>query len=282
MAPIDQSKSTSSAKKPSPAPIVDDDDKWTDLVPEKEGKDSPAQTDPATPFPLSTNALSRNTSPMYLPTPINYGLPDSLNRTLPTQQMKLEAEVMHLAEVELGVMNAVHILEKHVLNARDRNMLNDSYELSFSTNYSLSNPGRISTSPASRSFTYSTERQQSTSALRDMSYLIGLGRAVKILKEAVADKDRKDATYSVRVAPLVPPPPPQMPSLPMYVNPPSIQSPSLSAAQEKEFRNIAKEIVKESVREYKDTVVGPSMEEVQQELIKLCRDVCREALHRKD
>jgi hypothetical protein len=275
MAPLDQLKYTSSTKKPSPRPAVDDDDKWTDLVSEKEGKDSPAQTEPST-----LPAVDLKFPPPMAPTPV-YSLPDSLGRSTPTQQMTLEAQLMHLAEVDLGLMNAVDILEKKILNLRDRNISNEPYELNFPLTFPNINPTRITTSPANRASVYSTERHNSAAALRDMAYLLGLGRSVKILKQAVADENRKDATFNIRVSPgPVPmPPPPPFPQPPLYIPP---VNPLSHLMQEKDFRNIAKDIVKESVREYKDTVVGPSIEEVQQEMIKLCRDVCRDALNRKD
>lgn len=284
MAPINQSKYTSSSKKPSP-PAVDDDDRWTDLVSDKEGKDSPAQTETSTsPAPVPKFPPQMTSTPL---SPASYFPPDSLGRATPTQQMTLEAQLMHLAEIELGLINAVDIIEKHVLNTRDRNLVHEPYELNFPTTYPTLNPTRITASPANRSSVYNTERHNSAGALRDMAYLIGLGRAVKILKEAVADENRKDATYNVKIVPgpmPMPPHPPFPPTPMMYPGlPPSpLASQSSQLLQEKEFRNIAKDIVKDSVREYKDTVVGPSMEEVQQEMIKLCRDVCRDALNRKD
>ena len=283
MAPIDQSKYTSSPKKPSP-PAVDDDDRWTDLVSDKEGKDSPAQTETSTsPAPVLKFPPQMTSAPL---SPAGYFPPDSLGRATPTQQMTLEAQLMHLAEIDLGLINAVDIIEKHVLNTRDRNLVHEPYELNFPTTYPTLNPTRITASPANRSSVYNTERHNSAGALRDMAYSIGLGRAVKILKEAVADENRKDATYNVKIVPgPVPMPPPPFPPTPMMYPglPPSpLASQSSQLLQEKEFRNIAKDIVKDSVREYKDTVVGPSMEEVQQEMIKLCRDVCRDALNRKD
>ena len=61
--------------------------------------------------------------------------------------------------------------------------------------------------------------------------------------------------------------------------PPMLPQMSINEAQ---FRNVAKEIVKDTLKEYKDDNFSQSLEEVQKEMIKLCRDVCRDALARKE
>jgi len=296
MAPIDQLKYTSNTRKPSTFPVVEDDDKWTDLVSEKEGKDSPVQTEPIAPAttitPTPEPVEGKFPPPMNISGfPCNYGMPDSLGRSTPTQQMSLEAQLIHLGEIELGLMNAVEILEKHLINTKKYNITHEPFELMVPNTYPITSTSysRITASPSTRSILYSNERQTAASALRDMAYLLGLRRAVNILKEALADENRKDATYTVKGSshavppmPMPVPPSPFPPPPPMYVTPPGIMNQNTQLLQEKEFRNIAKDIVKESVREYKDSVVGPSIEEVQQEMIKLCRDVCRDALNRRD
>jgi hypothetical protein len=60
----------------------------------------------------------------------------------------------------------------------------------------------------------------------------------------------------------------------MFPGPP----PPMSSTPQNELRSVAKDIVKDTVREYKDNVVNPGVEEVQKEMIKLLRDVCRDAL----
>jgi hypothetical protein len=105
-----------------------------------------------------------------------------------------------------------------------------------------------------------------------MAYLIGLERAVKFLRDAHEDRSRKDATYTAKIIHVGPPPfppPPQFMNAPMSIN-------------ETQFRSVAKEIVKDTLKECKDDQFSQSLEEVQKEMIKLCRDVCRDALAKKE
>ena len=115
--------------------------------------------------------------------------------------MVLEAQLMQLAEVDLGLLNAADILEKHLL---DKKLVEGSYEIFVTTN--INSPGRVVQSPANRNYCYSTERQNSAAVVRDMAYLMGLERAVKILRDAHEDRSRKDATYSAKIVHINPPP----------------------------------------------------------------------------
>jgi hypothetical protein len=100
----------------------------------------------------------------------------------------------------------------------------------------------------------------SSQFLRDIGYLIGLKRAVKILEEAAADEDLEKVTYKIVVQPPLPSPIVTMAPPPF---PPALQS--------SEFRVLAKDIVKDTVREYTEEVAKSGADEVQKEMIKLCR-----------
>jgi len=189
----------------------------------------------------------------------------------PSRQTVLEAQLMQLAEADLGLLNAADILEKHLL---DKNLVDGSYEIFVSTN--INSPGRVVQSPANRYYTYSTERQNLSAVVREMGHLMGLEKAVKLLRDAHEDRTRKDITYTTRIVSASPPSP----------FPPSIVSqppmPPQISINETQFRNVAKEIVKDTLKQCKDDQFSQSLEEVQKEMIKLCRDVCRDALAKKE
>lgn len=104
-----------------------------------------------------------------------------------------------------------------------------------------------------------TERTSSANTLRDIGYLIGLKRAVKILEEAAADEDLEKVTYKIAIQEPLPPP--------VMMAPPQFQP----GFQSSEFRVLAKEIVKDTVKEYTEEVAKSGSDEVQKEMIKLCR-----------
>ena len=269
MAPVDKSKPTSDSKKPNT--VIDDEDKWTELLGEKEENDSPAKVQiiPPVTLPSSLGCVLPNphwSVPMNpLPRPEQFGQV--------TEQQKLESELLRIAEVKLGITKACRILETYLL---DRKLTDGPYELTW--NDSLNAPGQIVNSPANRSTSYSIERSQGCSALRDMGYLIGLNRAVKILRNAVEEEDQNDdKLFAVRVMTLSRPPNPFPPQLPV---PQPIFSPT-TFLNEQEIKKISNDIAKEVLREYKEEKVSSSMEVVQTEMIKLCRDVSLNALHRK-
>ena len=271
----------------SPKPF-DDEDKW-DIVTDNDGTQTlpvlkPASPPTATPPPhvsfgippppMGSRPPVTSQAPyvpglnlMQPPTRSPFSmLPGDNALPYPSRQMVLEAQIMQIAEVDLGLLNAADILEKHLL---DKKLVEGSYEIFVNTN--MNSPGRVVQSPANRNYCYSTERQNSALIVRDMAYLMGLDRAVKILRHAHEDRSRKDVTYSpkvVQISPQTPFPSPQtlmgQPPLPLQMS-----------INENQFRNVAKEIVKDTLKECKDD--NSTLEEVQKEMIKLCRDVCRDA-----
>jgi hypothetical protein len=288
MAPIERA-TTKSDLKVKTGQIVEEDDKWTDLAAEKEDeKDAPTQTESPQSkpqprpqincLPIGQGPPTIGPPPMAQPCfPPGY---DAFGRPLPTEQTLLENQLIHTAEVTLGVLNAATILESHLLTPPGiQNPDSNSIEVSVMPNMlaELS----IGPSPSrhySRSNFYSSERLNYAQMLRDMGYLLGLRRAIRILQDAAADQTRVDYKYTMKVVP--PPPSPQAPQMhPMA--PMSMGFPPTAMTAERELRTIAKDLVKDTVREYRDAVVMPGMEDVQKEMIKLCRDVCRDALNNK-
>lgn len=283
-----------STTKSKPSPLhFDDDDKWDIIAAKEPPPPKPASPPTATPAPNVSFGTppppmgSRppvNPLPTYLP-PLNpmqgpprgvfSFLPDDNVMSYPNRQFALETQLMQYAEVELGLLNAADILENHLL---DKKLVDGPYEIFVATN--LNSPGRVVQSPANRYYTYNNERQNSTTAVRDMAYLIGLEKAVKILRDAHEDPTRKDATYSAKVVPLTPPPP--FPPVQPVMGPPPPMPPPIMSINETQFRKVAKEIVKDTLKASKEESFAQSLEEVQKEMISLCRDVCRDALGRKE
>jgi hypothetical protein len=274
-------------KKPTKvSPKLDEDEKWTDLA---EKEDIPSPSPPAPPAarlpPMVANAQPQNLLPFSVggpvgPTPLHPPFPvDPYGRTTPTEQSTLEGQLMHLAEVVLGVLNAMAIIESHLTKVPEGfTQPKDIEIISYSTDTALGTAA-VSRPGATRSNHYNGERHTYTQMLRDMGYLLGLRRAVKILQEAAADKDLENVTYKLKVIQLPnPPTPPPMPMIqPMGLPPQIPQYVTVDKLKEN-----TKEAIKDAIKEYKDTVLSPGMENVQQEMIKLCRDVCRDALNKKD
>lgn len=306
MAPFGQFKPTSTTKpNPKLATTVDDDATWDDLSEKPETKGSPAKSDSApsprpspviTPLPVRGQPIPQSIplppAPMVPTFPQSYGpygysaIHDTVARHPPTEQQLLEAQLLHIAEVSLGYLNAVHVLESHVSILPPATKAN---QLDVIVNPTLSpSPSAFShegSRQPSRHYFYQLEHQNYTQMVRDMGYLLGLRRAIKILNAAVADTEREDVKYNIKQRAPAPPPPQQpqpfnpmiMPmNQPMYMHPPVAQP--LPNSSEKELRSVAKDIVKDTVREYRDNVINPGVEEVQKEMIKLLRDVCRDAL----
>src|SRR5271155_1204173 len=114
MAPIDQKLSTSPLPKQKSAssPIPDDDEKWLDLT------DSPTETEDYPKVPMQSTAAGPNGL-----TPFH---PDPIYRVAPTAQHTLEAQLLHLAEVDLGLHNAIMILERHLVEQPEE--LNEPFD----------------------------------------------------------------------------------------------------------------------------------------------------------
>lgn len=298
MAPIEQSTSKS-ALKVKASPTVEEDDKWTDLAIEKDEKDAPTQTEApqskaqfqANNPPFNYLPMGQGPSPMapIMPMPMQTQLHtahpqgyDAFGRLLPTEQSTLENRINHIAEVTLGVLNASLILESHLSTPPIGSVGSKTVEMPLvssttvdGTNYITygSHHGRY----AARSGFYQSERSNHAQMVRDMAHLIGLRRALKILQDAADDDTRENVKYAMKI--ITPTPPPQPPQPQML---PAGYFPTPPATAEKELKTIAKDLVKDTVREYRDAVVMPGMEDVQKEMIKLCRDVCRDALNKNN
>ena len=139
------------------------------------------------------------------------------------------------------------------------------------------------------------DRNYANQILKDIGYLMGLKKAVKILQAALADPDRKDIKYKFKFAAVPPtglmPPAVNMPigcgmgqtyspGFPVQLPQVPYMPPMSTQGMQEQLRVIAKDIVKDTVKECKNE--GGSTESVQQEMIKLLRDVCRDALHKKE
>lgn len=285
MAPIDSKlPSSSSSKQKNKAPISDDDViQWDDLTDLSDTEDYPK-------VPMKTP--SNNPPP---PQGMHYGLDyppgllhqqpaDPINRTLPTAQHKLEARLLHLAEVDLGLHNAISILDRHLVEEPVED--NDTIQISSGLmNRPMSYPGPPNPY-GGRYNIYSTERTYASAVLKDMGYLLGLKKAVKILKDALADKDRVDVKYKLKVIqppplPTPPPPMPQMCSVNMPMQLPQYAGSMSMTTMQEQLRVVAKDIMKDTVKECKNEGAAAT-ESVQQEMIKLLRDVCRDALQKKE
>lgn len=267
MAPVDNGPSTIANKQQSKSfAAVDEDDKWTEII-EKEDKDTSPQPEPTASAtkPPAQNPFSVSTFGPAVGPPTH----DPFGRPLHTPQSALEAQLVLIGEVELGLLNAVAILERALIKEVDKSP-SEPYQAVW-----LIHPPLRQNTPGTRSTIWSSERFSSSQALRDMGYLIGLQRAVNLLREALGNPNRKDYSYTVKVVEQTPPQPPPLPHTIVSAMPPA------GVTQDKELRGVAKDIVKDTVREYKDEIITPAMEEIQKEMIKLCRDVCRDALQNK-
>src|SRR5579859_843148 len=261
---VTTSTASNDSKKTSKLLIVDDDEKWTDLAEQKDETPSPPKTSqPIMPQPVS-GAFSGPFASPPLPSrpfgPPQFGGPtvppmthDLYGRPLQNEAQTLETQLVNLGEVQLGLATAVSILESHILPDANFPKVREITTVSY-PNDSVS---RLNF----RSSLLSGERHVSSTMLRDMGVLIGLKRAVKILQDAADDKDLVNVTYKLT---LVQPPAPPVPI--MHGPQP------FGMFQEVEFRNIAKDILKDTVREYKEEIAKANAQEIQKEMIKLCRD----------
>jgi hypothetical protein len=247
--------------------VTDDDTQWTDLAEKDDVELTPAPVPvpsctPAPypgPFPLPQNLGQvcppqpfggpslQSHQPYFHPPGV--AVYDVFGHTLPNEQSILEAQLVHLAEVTLGVTTAVSVLERHLIpgapTSKQREITLPRYEPHFS---------RVDL----RSGFMSSERMTSSQFVRDLGYLIGLKRAVKLLQSA-ADEDLERVTYKVTVQ--APPPAPA----------PLPPQPFPTFMQAHEFRTVAKDIIKDTVKEYTEETSKTGGEEVQKEMIKLCR-----------
>lgn len=123
-------------------------------------------------------------------------------------------------------------------------------------------------------FQYQHRRQACQNIVRELGGLLGYERAIKILTEALEDPNRKDVVYHLQIIPRpTPPTPPAQPPFPAVQTPLHMQSP------DRKLRDAAKDIAKESLKEYKSEITA-GIEEIQKEMIKLCRDVSIHAMNK--
>lgn len=267
---------TSKKQPVKPATPVEDDDKWTDLAEKEDSTPQPETSPPPVIRPLGRGP---NRHPMVPPPPPSLPpylppMPGSLPPPLTIAQQQLESQLMQLAEIQLGLLNAAEILEKHLYN-HEENFPKDINEFQLFTSPGSQRPALIN--PAFRFNQLISERSNLQQAVRDMAYIIGLNRAVKILREAAADRNRNDSKYTLKLVSSTLPPIPMGPMLP-----PLPYTPPLLSTQENQLRNLAKDIIKDTVKEVKAENMSTALEEIQKEMIKLCRDVCRDAIGRKN
>ena len=299
MAPSGQSKATSTKEEDFDviSKELQYDAMWYDIDVDKlEEQDSTVQTDPVPsgrpspvipPLPapghLRPTFQTHPPPPSFPVNPMSVLAHDPYGSPSPTAQQNLETQLLRIAEVSLGTLNAVHILESHLWSNNPSSPKTTQIDVNVikPACYTPNGMYHYDSSPQAGiqpSYFYQIERPNHSQMIRNMGYLLGLKRAIKLLRDAVADTEREDCTYVLKERPSPPPlPPPQPMTMPPQLNPFGLPHPGPSTP-EKELRLAAKDIVKDTVREYKDTVVNPGVEEVQKEMIKLLRDVCRDAL----
>ena len=250
MAPTQTSKTVSSPRKPRTA---DDDDKWLEVEPERDTKSQ--QNHPPPPpqqsFPPPVQFLP--------PPPPLHPQYDQFGRLLnPTSRIQqLENEIIDIASIDLGLLNAIHVLETHLIKSPEPPAARQFVVY-----------GEKWTGVPLTGSNFHHERNYATQTIREMSNLIGLSKSIQLLRNAVADKDLVEIGYELKVVKPVPITPPPAPP-PVPLSPPMPVGPSY-VVQDKEFRTIAKEVVKDAIHEYS--------EESQKEMIKLVRDVCLKSL----
>lgn len=215
------------------------------------------------PFPPSASHPYAMSPPYAVPPPPHSLPQDNFFPNLNSSRVQqLQNELIDIATVDLGLLNSVRVLEQHLIQSPQdvkprqyspfgmewRGVALDNFNGPLSTNLSL-------------------DRSGASMAVHNMGHLIGLSRAIRLLREALEDPDRVDVTYELNLfkyplvpatGPIMPPPPPPMPPSP------------LSSLKADDVKNIVKEVLKESA----------TSEESQREMIKLVRDVCMSSLQR--
>ena len=249
---------------PSAAPI--DDDKWTEIVAKDEQDTTPDA--PVESLPASRQQLSPPPASLHGPAPRQSPFqPWHDNRALSLQSI-LEARLYELAQLELGLLNTVDILERYLITNAEE--IRAPCEIAISP--TIPSPTVSVVSP----MVWSLNRSNAYQSVMDMGHLIGLKRAIKLLEDALGDPDRLDVKCTIKQ--VTPPPPPPIPQPPF--GPPMHSTSPYSHSSEKELRNVAKDIAKDAVREYKDGIVDPGREDVEKEMIKLIRDISLQALQK--
>jgi len=248
---------------------IDDDDKWTDVA----AKDATV-TDGPIELPPAPKPVQISHPPPPPPNP--YGLPPRISPYPPWQEIRvdspqvaLETRLSELAQVELGLVNTIDILERYLIkNAQEVRMGPSEIPVSYVPSTSFAT---VSSS------VWSTNRSQAIQSVTDMGHLIGLKRAIKLLEDALNDPDRHDVKCTLKQ--VAPPPPPPGPVYPLGV-PMGPPPPCPYPHNEREIRRVTKDVVKDMLKEYKDGMGNPGQEDVQKEMIKLIRDISLQALQK--
>jgi len=285
--------------KPVDEAIYDDDDKWTDLVenvrtpsPIPKPEDiklgipppvSSSRPQPPPPFVRPMPPPGYNYPPPPAKTwgtpyhPVNS--PVDPNSYAKLEQMRLESELMLIAECKLGLLNASEILYRELTVGTTAKSQDQSQVPPPKRNlpYYHAGPGAPSGISSIPYLCFTNEKNNNRELVKNFGYLLGLERAIKLLNDALADENRVNLTYSFKtfsmepMGPLVPPVNP----VPPMIYPPV---PSVTGPDEK-WREATKDIVKQSLSEYKKEAMS-GVEEIQKEMIKLCRDVSIHAMNK--
>jgi hypothetical protein len=223
------------------------------------------------PFPPSApSPFASNLSPPYPPVPPQVPHNSFGPNYTSVRIQQLQIELTDIATCELGLLNSVRVLEQHLIKSpqpvKPRKYAPMATEWTGVSLDAFSGP---------LSSNLSMDRSGALTTIHNMAHLLGLSRAVRLLREALEDKDRVDETYELRLlqfplattGPMAPVPPMPQSCMPQScIMPP----PPLSCLKENDVKKIVKEVLKEST----------SSEESQKEMIKLVRDVCMSSLQR--
>jgi hypothetical protein len=298
-----------SKKNPSKLVQTADDDNWTDLAPPSEktvkSEKTPSPGTPShevaqpeskaaealVPHLVGTSCLVPTSSggakpvmpsppflghyPLMTPHDVHHMYGPQISGSPAPVNYSLESELRTLANHDIGLLNAVQLLTKEL-----------SPEMYASQCHKVVTRQAVDSSlPVHLKSVF--ERQSLGEQLVELGYILGLKRSIKILRSA-AEKgdDFVNWTISYRsmasqnMMRMVPPTSGVMasPSSISMVGPPvpmpSFSNPSMDA----KLKDMAKDIVKETIKEYKGEIVALGTEALQKEMIQLCRDVSLTAM----
>jgi hypothetical protein len=290
MAPIDSPQTPPSGRKPKTV-TIEEEDNWEELAPENDlPTTSKAQPRPAVIPPAVASTLRQRaeiqraqgrpqvpghpvcsfpppaSQPFGMPPPYpappppqcfpydSYGAHQSSTRI-----QQLQNELIEIATIDLGLLNSVRVLEQRLITSaqpakpRQITPLGVEWRGVPLNNAPLAN--------------LSLDRSGALMTIQNMGHLLGLSKAIKLLREALDDPDREDVKYEVNLFTYAPLP---NPAMPMGAPPPPMPPTPLTCLKADDVKNIVKEVLKEST----------SSEESQKEMIKLVRDVCMSSLQR--
>ena len=202
MAPMQTSKTASSPRKPRTA---DDDDKWLEVEPETDTKPAKSQQN----YPPPPSQPSFPPPVQFLPAPPLHPQYDQFGRPLnPASRIQqLENEIIDIASIDLGLLNAIHVLATHLIKSPEPPAARQFVVY-----------GEKWTGVPLTSSNFHNERNYATQTVREMSNLIGLSKSIQLLRNAVADKDLVEIGYELKVVkPLPINPPPAPPPVPVQL-----------------------------------------------------------------